>query len=132
MIFIDPKDTRAIYEQVFDKLSDLMLIGALKSGDKLPSVRNLAIELSINPNTIQRAYIELEREGYIYSVKGVGSFVADYENIQNAKKIQVLQEIKDLINKVKKVMSKEELFAEITKLYIEEGGLIHDRSKELT
>lgn len=132
MIFIDPKDTRAIYEQVFDKLSDLMLIGALKSGDKLPSVRNLAIELSINPNTIQRAYIELEREGYIYSVKGVGSFVADYENIQNAKKIQVLQEIKDLINKVKKVMSKEELFAEITKLYIEEGGLINDRSKELT
>lgn len=132
MIFIDPKDTRAIYEQVFDKLSDLMLIGALKSGDKLPSVRNLAIELSINPNTIQRAYIELEREGYIYSVKGVGSFVADYENIQNAKKIQVLQEIKDLINKVKKVMSKEELFAEITKLYIEEGGLINDRSKKLT
>lgn len=131
MILIDPKDTRAIYEQVFDKLSDLMLIGALKSGDKLPSVRSLAIELSINPNTIQRAYIELEREGYIYSVKGVGSFVADYSNIQNAKKIQILQEVKDLVDKVKKVMTKEELFAEITTLY-EEGGLIHDRNKELT
>lgn len=131
MILIDPKDTRAIYEQVFDKLSDLMLIGALKSGDKLPSVRSLAIELSINPNTIQRAYIELEREGYIYSVKGVGSFVADYSHIQNAKKIQILQEVKDLVDKVKKVMTKEELFAEITTLY-EEGGLIHDRNKELT
>ena len=68
MIVIDSRDKRPIYEQVVDKLSDLMLVGVLSEGDKLPSVRSLAMELSINPNTIQKAYIELEHQGYVYSL----------------------------------------------------------------
>ena len=86
MIVIDSRDKRAIYEQVVDRLSNLMLIGVLQPGEKLPSVRSLAVDLSINPNTIQKAYLELERQGYVYSVKGVGSFVSDMDVIKNNKK----------------------------------------------
>ena len=77
MILIDYKDRRPLYEQIVEKLSDLMVRGILEQDSQLPSVRSLATELSMNPNTIQRAYAELERQGYIYSVKGRGSFVAD-------------------------------------------------------
>ena len=69
MIFIDYNDKRPIYEQVTEKIQTLILNGVLESDSKLPSVRSLAMELSINPNTIQRAYSELEREGFIYSVE---------------------------------------------------------------
>lgn len=77
MILIDYRDTRPIYEQVVEKFKMLILRGVLKSDDKMPSVRNLAVDLSINPNTIQRAYAELERQGYVYTVKGKGNFVSD-------------------------------------------------------
>lgn len=77
MIFIDYKDTSPIYEQIVEKFKTLILKGALLPDEKMPSVRNLAVELSINPNTIQRAYGELERQGYIYTVKGKGNFVSD-------------------------------------------------------
>ena len=85
MIFLDYKDRRPIYEQVMERLQELMLMGVLGQDEKLPSVRGLATELSINPNTIQRAYMELERQGYIYSVKGKGSFVADVSRMKDAK-----------------------------------------------
>ena len=64
MLILDYKDRRPIYEQVVSKLEELMLLGAMKENEPLPSVRSLAMELSINPNTIQRAYVELERQGY--------------------------------------------------------------------
>lgn len=82
MILLDPRDHRPIYEQIIEKMSELMAMGALPQDEPLPSVRSLAAELSINPNTVQRAYVELERRGYIYSVKGKGSFVADPEQIR--------------------------------------------------
>jgi len=69
MIIIDYKDRRPIYEQVMERFEELILKGVLEPGSQIPSVRNLAMELSINPNTIQRAYMELERQGYIYTVK---------------------------------------------------------------
>ena len=65
MIILDYKDRRPIYEQVTEKLKELMFLGVLQENQPLPSVRNLAMDLSINPNTIQRAYAELERQGYI-------------------------------------------------------------------
>ena len=76
MIQINYHDSRPIYEKVKDSLRQLILSGALPEGDRLPSVRELAVSLTINPNTIQRAYRELEQEGYIVSVPGKGSFVA--------------------------------------------------------
>ena len=77
MIHLDYRDSRPIYEQVKDSLRRLMVTGVLAPGDKLPSVRSMASQLSINPNTIQRAYAELESEGYVVSVTGKGSFVAE-------------------------------------------------------
>ena len=74
MITIDFRDSRPIYEQVRDSLRRLIVSGALPADEKLPSVRELAARLVINPNTIQRAYRELEHEGYIVSVPGKGSF----------------------------------------------------------
>ena len=74
---MDYQDRRPIYEQVTEKFRMLIYQEALPAGSRLPSVRQLAMELSINPNTIQRAYAELEQEGLIYPVKGRGNFVAD-------------------------------------------------------
>ena len=119
MIVIDSGDKRAIYEQVVDRLSDLMLIGALEPGDKLPSVRSLAVELSINPNTIQKAYIELERQGYVYSVKGVGSFVADMDVIKENKKSIIYKELEELVDKSRKIISKEEFCKKVEEFYPE-------------
>lgn len=119
MIVIDSRDKRAIYEQVVDSLSDLMLIGALEPGDKLPSVRSLAVDLSINPNTIQKAYIELERQGYVYSVKGVGSFVADMDVIKENKKSIIYKELEELVDKSRKIISKEEFCKKVEEFYPE-------------
>lgn len=81
MIVIDYKDTRPIYEQVVEKFKVLILKNALLPDEQMPSVRSLAMELSINPNTIQKAYAQLEREGFIYTVKGRGNFVSGTENL---------------------------------------------------
>lgn len=96
MIHIDYKDSRPLYEQISSKLGELILHGVFEADSQLPSVRNLAIELAINPNTIQKAYADLERKGYIYSVKGKGNFVADTKKIQEEKKMDVMEKIKAL------------------------------------
>lgn len=75
MISLDMRDSRPLYEQVRDGIRGLIISGALADNEKLPAVRELATRLAINPNTIQRAYRELEAEGYIRSVQGKGSFV---------------------------------------------------------
>ena len=82
MIILDYQDRRPIYEQITEKFRTLIYQGALPAGCRLPSVRQLAMELSINPNTIQRAYMTLEQEGMIYPVKGKGNFVAETQQIQ--------------------------------------------------
>lgn len=121
MIVIDNRDRRAIYEQVVDRLSNLMLIGVLQPGEKLPSVRSLAVDLSINPNTIQKAYLELERQGYVYSVKGVGSFVSDMETIKENKKSLIYKELEELIQRAKAFISKEDFCKKAEALYMEVG-----------
>jgi len=103
MILLDYKDRRPIYEQVVAKLEELMLFGVMKENEPLPSVRSLAMELSINPNTIQRAYVELERQGYIYTVKGKGSFVADNQAMKENKKKEVLLKVSDMIDEAIRV-----------------------------
>lgn len=98
MIILDYKDRRPIYEQVAEKLEELMLLGVLGENEPLPSVRSLAMELSINPNTIQRAYAELERQGYIYTVKGKGSFVAENSVMKEKRKKDLLIQVSEVIN----------------------------------
>ena len=75
MIHLDYRDARPIYSQIVDGYRDQILSGVLQNGDKLPSVRELALTLAINPNTIQRAYRELEMQGWIATVAGKGCFV---------------------------------------------------------
>jgi GntR family transcriptional regulator len=75
MVQLDYRDARPIYTQIVDNFKGQIVAGILQSGERLPSVRELAGELAINPNTIQRAYRELETEGWIASVSGKGSFV---------------------------------------------------------
>ncbi len=77
MIMLNFRDSRPIYEQIKSGFRNLIATGAIAPGEKLPSVRELAVELAINPNTIQRAYRELEQEGVICSVPGKGSFASD-------------------------------------------------------
>ncbi len=86
MIILDYKDTRPIYEQIVEKFKLLILKGILQKDEQMPSVRSLAVELSINPNTIQKAYAELERQGYLYVVKGRGNFIADNKDLLSERK----------------------------------------------
>lgn len=101
MITIDYKDKRPIYEQIVEKVRRLILRGVLKKDDAMPSVRSLALELSINPNTIQKAYQELERMGYIYSVKGRGSFIMDSQIVIEEAVEEVKGDIEVLLQKAK-------------------------------
>lgn len=103
MIVLDYRDSRPLYQQVKDSLRRMMLTGLLEPGEKLPSVRSLATQLAITPNTIQRAYAELEAEGYIYSVAGRGSFVSagDGEHLRRiaeltGRLVPLLEELKSL------------------------------------
>lgn len=102
MIVIDYKDSRPIYEQVVDKFRLLILTGALGANDKMPSVRTLAMELSINPNTIQRAYMELERQGYIYTVKGRGNFVSDTNTLKGEYKKEIFNKLDEICDTASK------------------------------
>lgn len=101
MFILNYRDKRPIYEQIIEKLTELMMYGVLKTDDKLPSVRTLAMDLSINPNTIQRAYVELERLGYIYSIKGKGSFVSDASTLRDEQKRLMFEELTNLIKKAR-------------------------------
>ena len=117
MINIDYSDRRPLYEQITDKLAGLMLAGVLKPGEKLPSVRSLATELSVNPNTISRAYGELERIGYIYSVVGKGSFVSGKENIVEGESAKLLKEMEELLKKAKSMGISRSKIEELLKNY---------------
>lgn len=110
MILLDYRDKRPIYEQVVDKLERLIIGGALEPNDKMPSVRGLAMDISVNPNTIQRAYAQLEQEGYIYTVSGRGSFVAHESEWRNGKLEEMRQELTRVVEKAKETgLSKEEV-----------------------
>lgn len=99
MISIDFKDRRPIYQQLMDRIEDLAAKGLLNPDTQLPSVRQLAIELSINPNTIQRAYAELEKRGVLYSVPGKGSFLSDNrQQLLAEKENQLLQALRDIFS----------------------------------
>lgn len=94
MIILDYRDRRPLNEQVAEKLQALILKGALPPGSRMPSVRELSMELSINPNTVQRAYSELERRGLIYPVRGRGNFVSEDAGIAERKKGEALEALR--------------------------------------
>ena len=112
MITINYRDPRPIYEQIQSELRRLMLTGSLPPGSRLPSVRELAGQLAINPNTIQRAYRELESDGYILSVAGKGSFVAQVDKLAEQQKKQAVEAFQAAAQRLRALgLSGEELAA---------------------
>ena len=110
MITLDYRDKRPIYEQVVEQIQKLIVSEVLMPNDKLPSVRNLAMEISINPNTIQRAYMMLEKDGWIYTVKGKGNFVSEKSGWHSQEKQAALTSLQKEIAKAKALgITKEEI-----------------------
>lgn len=101
MFDIDVRSRVPIYEQLVDNIKMMIIQNVLEKGEKLPSVRKMAQEITINPNTIQKAYRELESEGYIYSLPGKGSFVSDTKNTVSSQKIEVLKDnLEDIVKEL--------------------------------
>ena len=118
MIDLNYRDARPIYEQIRDELRRLVLSGAMAEGDRLPSVRELAAELSINPNTIQRAYRELEADGCIISIAGKGSFVAGGEAAGIRRRMELMEEFKKMLAELRDIgMDKEKLLETIDAVF---------------
>ena len=100
MIQLNYRDAKPIYEQIKEGLRRLVITGAIAKDEKLPSVRELASELAINPNTIQRAYRELESEGYIYTVSGKGSFAAEQADVTGRRNEKLLREFDEIVREL--------------------------------
>ena len=100
MLKLNYRDSRPIYEQIKDGVRDLLIAGGLVPGEKLPSVREMATSLAINPNTIQRAYRELEAEGYIYSIPGKGSFAGDKIDAREKRKLELYAQFDKVVKEL--------------------------------
>ena len=112
MLTLNYRDSRPIYEQVKDSLRRLMVTGVLAPGDKLPSVRSMASQLSINPNTIQRSYTELEAEGLICSVPGKGSFVSPDRSADLRRRLELTEKFREIAAELRYLgVGQEELLA---------------------
>ncbi|MBQ7871334.1 MAG: GntR family transcriptional regulator [Oscillospiraceae bacterium] len=95
MISLNFRDSRPIYEQLRENLRQMILSGAIGAEEKLPSVRELASDLAINPNTIMRAYRELEAAGYIYTIPGKGSFAAPLNEVHDETRNKLLAQFSE-------------------------------------
>ena len=91
MIELNYRDAKPIYEQIMEGIRKLVVTDSLAVGEKLPSVRELASKMAINPNTISRAYKELEAEGYIYTISGKGTFVAEKKDVKEHRTKELLE-----------------------------------------
>lgn len=121
MILLDYRDKRPIYEQVVEKLEKLIMGGALETDSKMPSVRAMGIDLAVNPNTVQRAYNQLEKEGYLYTVSGRGSFVAPESEWREGTKKKMLEEWRLVTQRARESgLTREQLAEQLEQIY-EEG-----------
>ncbi len=118
MISIDYQSKLPLYEQIAQRFQMLILKGALPPGGQMPSVRTLAVELSINPNTIQKAYSLLEQQGYIYPVKGRGNFVSDSSSLVQQEKDSLLEDVRRLAEEGKELgIQRTEFIQVIDRIY---------------
>ncbi len=120
LFIIDTRSSVPIFEQIKKQILEFISIGILSANDKLPSVRSLASDLGINPNTVAKAYQELEDHGYLYSIKGKGCFIADNES-EKLIKVEKLKEFKKMVQDMKQHhIEQEQLLVIIHSIY-EEG-----------
>ncbi len=117
MLHLNYRDAKPIYEQIKEGIRHLLLTNAIAADEKLPSVRELASNLAINPNTIQRAYKELETEGYVYSMKGKGTFASATDFIHKSREQELLMTFDDVVTELFVLeVSKEELGSRLENL----------------
>jgi len=124
MYQIDNQSRQAVYEQIVEQVERYVLAGVLKGGDKMPSVRNMSFELSVNPNTVQRAYTELERDGVIVTAPGRGAFVSDQgaQRLRERRREMALADLKHLVSELKlSGLEKAELLQIVEEAYGEGG-----------
>ena len=120
MFIIDIQNKVPIFEQLKKQILEFISIGILLPNDKLPSVRSLATDIGVNPNTVSKAYQELENQGYIYSIKGKGCFIADNQTDQLIKDDK-LDDFKGCVNEMKKhQITNDKLLEIIEEVYKEE------------
>lgn len=100
MIQLNYRDAKPIYEQIKDGLRRLIVSNSLLANEKLPSVREMASRLAINPNTIQKAYKELESEGYVYSIAGKGTFVSEGKEVMEARNGELIEEFDEVVEEL--------------------------------
>lgn len=125
MLTVNFSSRTPVYQQLYDDVIRLVSLGVLKRDTKLPPVRILATELGINPNTVQKAYKMLEKDGYIYSTVGRGSFVSNKLDQNQAEKIQAKNDLKESIDKAyKKGITKDEMIELVDE--ITSGGRVND------
>ncbi|MBR2045280.1 MAG: GntR family transcriptional regulator [Agathobacter sp.] len=139
MIQLNYRDPRPIYEQVKDGIRKLAYSGMLGPDEKLPSVRELASKLAINPNTISRAYKELEQEGFIYTLTGKGTFINQEFDLNDSKKEELYKQFDKVVKELLEIStSSDELIERINSLSSKEnsddekqmkGGSVDDSSK---
>ena len=104
MIQLNFRDSKPIYEQVEDGIRKLVVNNLIAADEKLPQVRELASKYALNPNTISRAYRELEEQGYIYTLNGKGTFVAANEKVNDMRKEELLQQFDELVKELSFLM----------------------------
>lgn len=123
MFQIDVMSRTPVYEQIIEQAEKFILTGILSEGDKIPSVRSLSMELSVNPNTIQKAVTELDRRGLINSVPGKGCFVS--EKAKEALQVSRRENLEMLDGQIRELalagITKEEIIACVNKVYEEEA-----------
>lgn len=122
VITVDTRSRQPVYEQLIDNIRENVLLGNIAPGEQLPSVRSLAGELCINPNTIQRAYNELERMNFLVSVPGRGSFISDdLSELRDSQKKNIMCELEKLLVDSKNAgVKKEEVETLLNKVWEEE------------
>lgn len=120
MFLIDVQSKTPIFEQLKKQILEFISIQVLSPNDKFPSVRSLASQLGVNPNTVAKAYQELETQGYIYTVKGKGCFISDNDTDAQIR-LEKMKEFKDKVKEMKKYhIGKDGLYQTINEVYEEE------------
>lgn len=123
LITVDLRDRKQLYEQIIDNIKELILSGELEADEKLPSVRSLAKELGINPNTIQKAYTELERQGIIMTLPGRGSIILTDKKSLAGEKVEALtEELVRIAQQMRSAGMDEESFLAKAKAAYEKSG----------
>ena len=121
MFILDLKSRVPIYEQLKTKTLELIVAGVLQQDSQLPSVRSLARDLGVNPNTIQKAYQDMEKEGIIYSVAGKGSFVNDIISVKEKEKQSAKDNLAQAVYQLKRCnVSKEQILSLVEEIFAEE------------